>query len=578
MAFPWPSSSPTDAQRAAFADATVRPYWLDALPPREPEPQLEGPTEADLCIVGGGFTGLWAALHAKADDPARDVVVLEADTVGFGASGRNGGFALGSLTHGIENGLARFAAEMPQLERLSHENFLGFVGDIERLGIDCDLELTGDLSVALEPHEVGWLEEGAELLGRHGHEHELFDREAIRAEVASPTYLAGLWDKTDAALVDPGKLVVGLAQAALAVGVRIHERSPATKIVDDDAGVRVLVPTGQVRAPRVLLATSAYPPLLRAIRRYVAPVYDYVLVTEPLSAEQRASIGWKRRQGVGDCANQFHYYRLTKDERILWGGYDAVYRYGGPVRPELDDDVETIAKLSQHFFTTFPQLEGVRFSHRWGGAIDTCSRFSVFFGTAHHGRVAYAVGYTGLGVVSTRFGARVGLDLLDGRETEETRLRYVRSKPLPFPPEPLRSGVIQLTRNRLDAADRNAGRRGLWLKHARPARPRVRQLMAECSFMSRAAEHGLTGAPRPFTGSSKPPQRTGEAHSSPRLAEWYVRRGEERARRDAAAAEGRKRSSHGGCGGATIELDPRRAAAPSRQRRRRPRPRVRRKL
>ena len=294
--------------------------------------------------------------------------------------------------------------------------------------------------------------------------HELFDREAIRAEVASPTYLAGLWDKTDAALVDPGKLVVGLAQAALAVGVHIHERSPATKIVDDDAGVRVLVPTGQVRAPRVLLATSAYPPLLRAIRRYVAPVYDYVLVTEPLSAEQRASIGWKRRQGVGDCANQFHYYRLTKDERILWGGYDAVYRYGGPVRPELDDDVETIAKLSQHFFTTFPQLEGVRFSHRWGGAIDTCSRFSVFFGTAHHGRVAYAVGYTGLGVVSTRFGARVGLDLLDGRETEETRLRYVRSKPLPFPPEPLRSGVIQLTRNRLDVADRNAGRRGLWLR------------------------------------------------------------------------------------------------------------------
>ena len=113
------------------------------------------------------------------------------------------------------------------------------------------------------------------------------------------------------------------------------------------------------------------------------------------------------RQGVGDMANQFHYYRQTSDWRILWGGYDAVYRYGGHVRPELDDDEGTFAMLSQHF-TTFPQLEGVRFSHRWGGAIDTCSRFSVFFGTAHGGRVAYAVGYTGLGVVSTRFGARVG--------------------------------------------------------------------------------------------------------------------------------------------------------------------------
>jgi glycine/D-amino acid oxidase-like deaminating enzyme len=390
--------------------------------------------------------------------------VLEADTVGFGASGRNGGFALGSLTHGIENGLARFEAEMPELERLGRENFQGFVDDIERLGIDCDLELTGDLAVALESHEVEWLKESAELLDRFGHEHELLDAEAVRAEVASPTYLAGLWDKTDAALVDPGKLAVGLADATLAAGVRLHERSHATKIEDDGAGVRVETATGYVHARRVLLATSAYPPLIRAIRRYVAPVYDYALMTEPLAPPQRESIGWKRRQGVGDCANQFHYYRLTADDRILWGGYDAVYRFGGPVRPELDDDLETFAKLSQHFFTTFPQLEGVRFSHRWGGAIDTCSRFSVFFGTANGGRVAYAVGYTGLGVVSTRFGARVALDLLDGCETEATRLRYVRSKPVPFPPEPLRSGVIQLTRNRLDAADRNAGRRGLWLR------------------------------------------------------------------------------------------------------------------
>jgi glycine/D-amino acid oxidase-like deaminating enzyme len=464
VAFPWPTTPPTATHRAAFADAIVRPYWLDALPSREPCPQLDGPAEADLCIVGGGFTGLWAALHAKADDPERDVVVLEAETIGFGASGRNGGFALGSLTHGIENGLARFADELPQLERLGHENFQGFVGDIDRLGIDCGLELTGDLSVALEPHEVDWVAESAELFERHGHEHEVFDRDAVQAEVASPTYLAGIWDKTDAALVDPGRLAAGLADAALAAGVRIHERTRATTIADEGGGVRVLAPTGHVRARRVLLATSAYPPLVRAIRRYVAPVYDYALMTEPLSTAQRASIGWKRRQGVGDMGNQFHYYRLTEDDRILWGGYDAVYRYGGPVREELDDDDATFAKLAQHFFTTFPQLERVRFSHRWGGAIDTCARFSVFFGKAHGGRVAYAVGYTGLGVVSTRFGARVALDLLDGRETEATRLRYVRSKPVPFPPEPLRSGVIQLTRNRLDAADRNAGRRGLWLR------------------------------------------------------------------------------------------------------------------
>jgi glycine/D-amino acid oxidase-like deaminating enzyme len=161
--------------------------------------------------------------------------------------------------------------------------------------------------------------------------------------------------------------------------------------------------------------------------------------------------------------NLFHYYRLTADDRILWGGYDAVYRYGGPVGPALDDDEPTFAMLSQHFFTTFPQLEGIRFSHRWGGAIDTCSRFSVFFGKALHDRVAYAVGYTGLGVGASRFGARVGLDLLDGRATEASDLGLVRKRPLPFPPEPLRTGVIQLTRNRLQAADRDGGRRGIWL-------------------------------------------------------------------------------------------------------------------
>ena len=231
---------------------------------------------------------------------------------------------------------------------------------------------------------------------------------------------------------------------------------PATLVV-------VGTENGDVRARGVVLATNAFPPLLRAIRRYVVPVYDYALTTEPLTAAQLGAIGWQRRQGLGDAGNQFHYYRLTSDNRILWGGFDAVYRFGGPVRSELDDHDASFARLSQNFFTNFPQLEGVRFTHRWGGAIDTCSRFSVFFGTARRGRVAYATGYTGLGVAASRWGARVALDLLDGRETDSTRSRYVRSKPVPFPPEPARSAVIQLTRNRLAAADRRDGRRGLWL-------------------------------------------------------------------------------------------------------------------
>ena len=246
--------------------------------------------------------------------------------------------------------------------------------------------------------------------------------------------------------------------------MRVFERSPVVGIDPAGAGVEVATPAGQVSASRALLATSAYRPLVRSVRRYVLPVYDYALMTEPLDAARRESIGWPNRQGLGDVANQFHYYRLSADDRILWGGYDAVYRFGGPVGDHLDDHDATFAKLSQHFFATFPQLEGVRFTHRWGGAIDTCSRFSVFFGTALEGRVSYATGYTGLGVCASRFGAEVALDLVDGRETEATRLRYVRRRPVAFPPEPFRTAVVRLTQNRLAAADRREGRRGLWLR------------------------------------------------------------------------------------------------------------------
>ncbi|HMJ37570.1 MAG TPA: FAD-binding oxidoreductase [Baekduia sp.] len=464
MPRPWPTDPPTAAHRAAYAGAATTSFWLDDLPERAGDPPLSGSTTADLCIVGGGFTGLWAALHAKADDPSRDVVLLEADRIGAGASGRNGGFAVASLTHGLGNGLARFPAEMPALERLALENFAGIKDDLARHGIDAQLEETGELLALLEPHEVEAAQQDAELARAFGHDVEVLDAVAMRAEVDSPLFLGGVWDRTGAGVLHPGRLVAGLRDSALVAGVRLHERTPALGLERAGDAMDVRTPGGTVRARRTLLATSAYPPLLARLRHFVVPVYDYVLVTEPLSAEQKASVGWRNRQGIGDGGNQFHYYRLTADDRILWGGYDAVYRRGGPVGPQYDDHDPTFAALSQHFFATFPQLEGVRFTHRWGGAIDTCSRFSVFFGTAHGGRVAYATGYTGLGVAATRFGARVGLDLLDGRETEATRLRYVRRKPVPFPPEPLRSAVVALTQRGLAAADRHEGRRGPWLR------------------------------------------------------------------------------------------------------------------
>ena len=203
---------------------------------------------------------------------------------------------------------------------------------------------------------------------------------------------------------------------------------------------------------------------MRRLRPFTVPVYDYVLMTEPLSSAQLASLGWANRQGVGDSANQFHYYRLTSDNRILWGGYDAVYYWRNGLRDALDQRPATFDMLARQFFGTFPQLQGLRFTHTWGGAIDTSTRFFAFQGTALGGRVAYSLGYTGLGVAATRFGASVMLDLLDGRASEALTLKAIRSKPLPFPPEPLRWAGITLTRRALARADRNAGVRGPWLR------------------------------------------------------------------------------------------------------------------
>ena len=221
---------------------------------------------------------------------------------------------------------------------------------------------------------------------------------------------------------------------------------------------------GRVRARCVLLATNAFPGLVAPIRRAVAPVYDYVLVTEPLDATRRASIGWANRQGLADSANRFHYFRLTADDRVLWGGYDAIYHFRGGVDPRHDQRPVTFALLAEQFFDFFPQLEGVRFTHRWGGPIATTSRFCVTFGTALGGRVSYSVGYTGLGVAASRFGAAVALDLLDDPGSELTRLELVASRPFPFPPEPLRWLGVSLTRRAIGRADRREGKRGPWLR------------------------------------------------------------------------------------------------------------------
>ncbi len=254
-----------------------------------------------------------------------------------------------------------------------------------------------------------------------------------------------------------------MRSAATKRGALVFEDSPVTAISTEGSSVLLTTPDGKVRAQHAVLATNAFRPPLRRLQNYMLPIWDHVLATEPLTAGQLESIGWDENQGLTDSGNQFHYFRRTVDHRILWGGYDAVYYFGNNRGAHLEQREASHLILAKQFYETFPQLRDVKMSHRWAGIIDTTSRFTPMFGTSLKGRVAYAIGFTGLGVASSRFGAEVALDLLSGQSTERTQLSMVRHRPLPFPPEPVRWPAVQLTRAALARED-ETGRRGAWLR------------------------------------------------------------------------------------------------------------------
>lgn len=442
----------------ALADTKYTPYWLDTAQRPAATAGLHGHIEADLLVVGGGYTGLWTALQAKERDPQRNVVLVEGQRIGWAASGRNGGFCEYSLVHGEANGENHLPDENAHLSELGLQNLAEFRETVSRYTMDVDLETDGALIVATEPHQVAWLRDDEDFL----------DAEATRQLINSSDFLAGARDHDGTMLVNPAKLAWELARVCRQLGVHIYEYTQAEELVEESGQLKVLTADGQIVAGQIALATNVFPSLLKRHRLFTLPIYDYALMTEPLTASQREAIGWDEMIGLSDLNNRFHYARPTIDEngefRILWGGYDAIYHYGGDIRSDYDYRQETFDKLVAHFYGTFPQLEGIKFSHAWGGAIDTCSRFFSFFDVSHRGRVAYSAGYTGLGVGATRFGAKVLLDLLSGEETELTQLELVKKKPIPFPPEPAAWAGVQVMMRHMIRADHNEGKRSLLLR------------------------------------------------------------------------------------------------------------------
>jgi glycine/D-amino acid oxidase-like deaminating enzyme len=418
-------------------------FWLSRRRPRPVMP-LEGAQEAGVVVVGAGLTGLWSALLLKQLDPDTDVVILEQEIAAYGASGRNAGMLAETIDHAHGLAIRHFGeAEARRLARLGESNVEEMTGYLRERGIDCDYEPTGRLIAALSPQqsEEAWRSVSiAEQLGLTGYRG--LSREEIREELNSPLYLGGV-SVRDGGILDPVKLVDGLRGEAERLGVRVHERSRVESMAGAGAGVELRTRAGSLRARRAILATSAYThQILPGVARRFIPLYDYILVSEPLTSGQRESIGWRNRQGVTDGRNFFNYYRLTPEDRILWGTSEAAYYPRNRVASECDHSPAHYAALRESFRRHFPALGSLEFPYAWGGPICSTTRLTPFFGRALQGRVAYGLGFTGHGLGTTRLAGSVLAHMTLDRPSELLDLAMVRRKPFPYPPEPIRSWAV----------------------------------------------------------------------------------------------------------------------------------------
>lgn len=452
-----------DRALAALAQTRFTSYWLDSLEPVTDEPPLQQPEQCDLLVVGGGFCGLWAALQAREQNPERSVILIEAKSVANGASGRPAAIMSTSVMHGIDNTERIFADDVAELERLGRENMDAFHETLKRYAIDCDVEWGGEMKVSIGDAGLETVEEEYQLYLKYGHDAVRLDKEAVQAEVHSPIFHGGTWSRKRSGTVHPGKLVRGLKRAALAVGVKLYENTPMLTTAKTADGIRIETPQAAITAARVLLATNAWAAGHPHIRRRVAAIRDRIVVTAPLSDAQMQKIGWRNRQGIYDTRTQLNYMRLTADNRILFGGR-LDYFFGNDTDPELDKTPQPYIRLVQSFYRSFPQLaDEIRFDYAWSGPIGLTTRMAVHYQSYFDGDMLFAGGYSGFGVTASRFGARVGLAILDRDDIAETRMQFARTLPNYIPPEPLRWLGAKITMYALDTVDEKGGWRKLWV-------------------------------------------------------------------------------------------------------------------
>ena len=434
----------------------TRSYWHEVAPSYEPVPPLEGDRRADVAIIGGGYCGLWTAYHLKTEQPSMEVAVLEQEVAGYGASGRNGGFAITLLGRSLDDLRQQFGTA----EALAaHKPVAAAVDSIGRFAkenaVDCDYEKTGIITVSTSPWQDAIIENDVKAAQEMGVQDIRFlDGDTVRDMVHSPTYRCA-HEEGAGAILNPAKLAWGLARVIRRKGVALYEGTSVQEVRSTEGAVEVRTEGGLLRADKVVLATNAYSVHFPNIARWVVPLYTYIVLTEPLTPAQWDSIGWKGRQGIEDRLGGLHYYRPTADGRIAWGGEAFPYHFRSGIGPQFDQDESVFARLRASFAWTFPTLSEVKFSHAWGGPVGITIRFVPTFGTLEGGRVHYGIGYCGHGVAPTYVGGEILRDLVLDRKTERTNLCFVTKEAVAFPPEPLRHLAVTSSLRYMERQDRS---------------------------------------------------------------------------------------------------------------------------
>jgi glycine/D-amino acid oxidase-like deaminating enzyme len=411
-----------------------------------------------VAIIGGGFTGVATAHELKRAEPGLRVALVEAKTVGYGASGRNGSFAMTVVGLGFGTmAMLRGKTFVKDAHRYMTRAVDHLDDLIQRENLDCERLRPGFLRTATTPGYVKRIQHDIELMTALGFDDlHWLDAAQVRQRVNSQRYLGAMWEPR-LVLVNPAKLVRAEKNLALALGAKIFENTPVMEITSARSGFEIRTLQGHLHTAKIVFATNAYSHLFAGLRLKQVPAFTYMIATAPLTDRQLAPIGWQNREGLEDARNLIHYYRLTPDRRLVMGGGPVGLTWNNALY--ADQNAKAWAHLKAHIAFLFPSLKDVAITHRWGGPFSVTTNLTPALGYLGNRQAVYSLGCVGHGVSMSHLNACTLRDLILDRQTDLTDSPFVNQKYLPWPPEPLRMIAIGGMRGYLQLEDRIYERR-----------------------------------------------------------------------------------------------------------------------